>query len=83
MKGKIVNNIYYKKEKEKDKLRMSGGSWTINIAWLDNQVDDIVYQTESAIYKITKQEAIDHGFVREFKGELKLVVPIRHWMTNI
>ena len=31
MHGTINDGYYVKKENEKDKLRMSGGAWTINL----------------------------------------------------
>jgi len=79
MRGTIVGNEYIKRESEKDKLRMGGGSWTINLGWLRPGVDKITYITLKDTYSISLKDAMLHGFKREFKGENKLVVPLEYW----
>ena len=80
MKGYVKNRVYYKYEKETGKLRMGGGSWSINLDELDlNNVDKIIYITHYAQYEITLPDAMMKGFMRKFKGENKLIVPIKNW----
>ena len=80
MHGLVDGDIYIKKESEKDKLRMSGGAWTINLDEINNQsIQNIVYFTEKNIYRITYKKAFDKGFVKQLAGELKLIVPLKHW----
>lgn len=76
----VEGNVLVKYEREKDKLRIGGGSWTINLSELaGNEFDMCRYITESKIYTITRLHANMSGFVRVFKGEQKLVVPIKYW----
>ena len=77
--GIVKNNTYYKKEHEKTKLRMAGGSWSINMAEINDNIENIVYKTNKNIYKITLKKAKEVGFYRTFQGELKLVVPELNW----
>ena len=77
--GYIINNTYYKHEKESGKLRMGGGSWTINLKEIDDSILTVRYKTEKAIYQIQLSAAEKKGFVKQFKGEPKLVVPIQYW----
>jgi len=80
MHGLIDGDMYIKKEFEKDKLRMSGGSWTINLDEINNkEIKNIVYFTERNIYRISYNKAFDKGFVKQLAGELKLIVPIKYW----
>ena len=80
LRGQIKNKTYTKLEREKGKLRMAGGSWTINLDDVPlGEVDKIVYITESRRYEITREKAIEKGFEQKFKGESKLVVPERWW----
>lgn len=79
MKGTIIENEYIKRESEKDKLRMCGGAWTINLGWLKPGVDKIIYITAQDTYRITLDQAILHGFKRKLGNENKLVVPLEHW----
>lgn len=77
----IENNILYKKEKESGKLRMGGGSWTINMDKFDlDIVDEIHYITEQYVYVIQTNDAKWNGYIKEFQGETKLVVAIKHWI---
>lgn len=79
MKGVIKNGEYIKHEDEKDMLRMGGGSWTINLDWVDQGINSITYVTKNKTYHITMEDAIRYGFERIFQGERKLVVPISKW----
>ena len=84
--GKIVGNTYIKKEDEKQKLRMGGGSWSINLAEISEIVKEIVFITSESKYRIDKEIAIAKGFIRSMstKGviEKKLIVPIKHWIKE-
>ena len=84
--GKIVGNTYIKKEDEKQKLRMGGGSWSINLAEISEIVKEIVFITSESKYRIDKEVAIARGFIRSMatKGviEKKLIVPIKHWIKE-
>ena len=78
--GNVIGHTYFKSEKEKDKLRLAGGSWSVNVKEVvDKPVKTIKYQTEKHIYTIDYHTANNKGFKREFKGELKLIIPIKHW----
>ena len=80
MHGLIDGDLYIKKETEKGKLKMSGGSWTINLDEINNKdIKNIVYFTESNIYRISYSKAHQKGFVKHLAGELKLIVPIKYW----
>ena len=79
MKGVIHNGNYTKHEDEKDILRLGGGSWTINMDWITEGVHSVTYITPTNKYSIQMKDAIQHGFLRVFKGEKKLVVPLKHW----
>lgn len=80
MRGQITNHIYVKKEKESGKLRMCGGSWTINLQEIEGRVvDKFIYYTEKGAYSIDYYKAFSKGFIKNFRGEDKLVVPIQHW----
>lgn len=74
-----VGTKLVKKEKESGKLRMAGGSWTINLEELPELIDQIVYITPKHTYTINRADAFEYGFVRYFAGEKKLVVPLNHW----
>ena len=84
--GKIVGNTYIKKEDEKQKLRMGGGSWSINLAEISEIVTEIVYITSESKYRIDKEIAFARGFELPMptKGviEKKLIVPIKHWIKE-
>lgn len=80
--GIFQNGIYLKVEREKTKLRMSGGSWTINrndCDLTDPTLKVIRYVTELATYEITKEDALLYGFPMTFQGESKWVVPVKRW----
>lgn len=80
MKGYIKDRTYYKYEKESGKLRMCEGSWSINLDQLDlNIVEKIVYITSYAKYEVELADAMMKGFMRKFKGENKLIVPMKNW----
>tara|TARA_R100001443_G_C3246139_1_gene152004 strand:+ start:159 stop:410 length:252 start_codon:yes stop_codon:yes gene_type:complete len=80
MRGVITNATYLKKEKESGKLRMCGGAWTINLKEIDGLViQTFKYVTESFEYSIDYHKAFGRGFIKNFRGEDKLVVPINHW----
>jgi len=77
--GVIINNQYIKYEDEKQKLRMSGGSWTVKLCELNSTVDEIIYKTAKGIYKISFEKALKYGFRKTFNDEEKLIIPIKHW----
>ena len=81
--GTIINDTYVKNEKEKSKLRMGGGSWSIPYELVSKSkhlhVKDILYRTPKVLYTITIDSALSKGFILSLGGELKLVVPIKHW----
>ena len=80
--GKIKNDTYYKKEHERTKLRMAGGSWSINMSEITDNIKNIIYKTNKNTYSITLDKAKKLGFYRTFQDELKLVVPEKHWNIN-
>jgi hypothetical protein len=81
--GIIQENCYIKHEKEKDKLRMAGGAWSINLDEVDVlKVDIVMYITEEYTYTITTEDAMKYGFQRLLGGEIKLVVPERCWIKK-
>lgn len=72
--------VFCKREDEKQKLRMAGGSWYINLDEVDvSKVNRICYITDKATYEISARDAVTHGFRAILGGEEKLVVPIRFW----
>jgi len=78
--GIIQNKIYIKKENERQQLRLFGGSWTINLNEIqDKEINEIKYVTPNATYIIDFQEAFLKGFIRIFKDETKLIVPLKYW----
>lgn len=82
--GITRDGIYYKQEKEKDRLRMGGGSWSINYDDVDfSKVETIVLCAEVNHYIISTEEALAHGFERTLGGERKLVVPIKYWKVQL
>jgi len=83
MKQFIKEGTLTKYEKESGKLRMSGGCWTINMDKVSlESLKDIVYITERYKYEIPKQWAVKNGWIKEFRGETKLIVPIKYWVKN-
>lgn len=77
---KIENNKMIKMEKESSKLRIGGGSWTINLDKVNlDDINEIEYLTHKSRYNISKDAALSKGFYRTFQGERKLVVPLKHW----
>jgi len=81
MHGHITSEgrIYWKHEREKDKLKMAGGSWTILLKELGEDVIVIKYVTDENIYTIGIIEAMRYGFTKNLGGEDKLVVPEKFW----
>ena len=80
MYGQIEDRHYRKKEDESQKLRLGGGSWTINLDELkDKEIDEITLITRFYEYNISYAKAFTNGFIRVLQGETKLVVPIKHW----
>ena len=77
--GFIIDETYYKHEKESGKLRMCGGSWTINLKEINDSISLVKFKTEKAVYEIQLSLAERKGFVRKFNGESKLIVPIEYW----
>ena len=81
MRGKIINHIYYKREKEISKLRIGEGSWSFNLNEVGegDLIETLIYTTEIKEYRIPFSKAVSCGFQKEFNGELKLVIPIKYW----
>lgn len=74
--------VLTKKEDEKNKLRMGGTSWSINLDRYKIQDYKLVeYITPLATYKIAVDKALKVGFIRVLGGERKLVVPEKFWTT--
>ena len=80
MRGTIENGVYFKYEDEKDKLRLYGGSWTINLDEIKDKIFEIiVFKTKEDEYTISYKKAFDIGIKKNFRGENKLVVPVKYW----
>ena len=79
MRGILKDGIYTKYEDEANKLRLGGGSWSINLEELPSGTKLIEYITQSTTYVISREEANQHGFTKVLGGETKLVVPISQW----
>ena len=76
----IKDYVLIKYEKESSKLRMSGGSWTINVEKFPlAKYHTIRYITRQYVYDIDTEDALSKGFFKNLGGEKKLVVPIKHW----
>ena len=76
----IKNFVLNKYEKESSKLRMSGGSWTINVDKFPLvNYHSIRYITRQYVYTISSEDALENGFYKTLGGENKLVVPLKHW----
>lgn len=82
MRGVLVDDCYTKKEDEANKLRMGGGSWSINLDELPDEAQTIVYKTPLRTYAIGRDDAFTHGFARNLGGENKLVVPLKFWWVE-
>lgn len=82
MRGVLKDGIYTKSEDEKQKLRMGGGSWSINLDELPAEATVIEYVTAIDRYTITKEDALRYGFMRMLGGEKKLVVPLSRWQKG-
>lgn len=79
MRGVLKDGIYTKSEDENQKLRMGGGSWSINLEELPAAATVIEYITPSGKYSVSRQTAFEHGFIRVLGGERKLIVPLQWW----
>lgn len=79
MRGILNGSIYEKPEDEDQKLRMAGGSWSINLDDLPADASIIQFITELETYTITRHKAFKTGFVRVMQGEHKLIVPLKNW----
>lgn len=80
MRGWIKDTVYHKNEKESGKLRIGGASWSINLEEIKGlPITSIEYHTSEADYKISYDDAHAKGFVRVFRGEPKLIVPLKAW----
>jgi|TARA_R100000234_G_scaffold116925_1_gene94636 sorbitol-specific phosphotransferase system component IIBC len=83
MKQFIKDGVLTKYEKESSKLRMGGGSWTINLDEVSlESLTKIVYITNRYRYSISKKWAIEYGWTKLLGGENKLVVPIKFWIKD-
>lgn len=83
MRGTLKDGIYTKHEDEDQKLRMGGGSWSINLDELPEGTQVIEYITPKTSYVISKGDARRHGFVRVLGGEKKLIVPLKWWNEGV
>lgn len=83
MRGILKGDIYSKYEEENQKLRLGGGSWSINIEKLPAGTKVVEYITPVHRYVITLKDAFTHGFTKTLGGERKLVVPIKKWSIGI
>jgi len=80
---KVINKVYYKKEDDKQILKLAGGSWSINLDKIKGEdVEEIVYITQTKTYSIDYKTAHEKGFIRNFKDEVKLIVPIKYWRVK-
>jgi len=80
MRAYIKNYVLHKHEKESSKLRMAGGSWTVNVDQFPlAEYHSIRYITKQYVYEIDSEQALANGFYKTLGGENKLVVPIKHW----
>ena len=78
--GWIKDGKYFKFEKESQILRMGGGSWTVSLGEItEKPIKQIIYYTPSHTYHIDFPLAVEKGFMREFRGEPKLVIPLKYW----
>lgn len=80
--GRLDQGYWIKVEKAKDKLRMGGGSWSINLEELPEEAHTIVYVVDGTLYCIERGDALAHGFERVLGGERKLVVPEKYWKVG-
>ena len=78
----IKGTTLVKREKESSKLRMAGGSWTINLDHLPELVQAFQYITDKCTYTIDRTKAFDVGWILVMQGERKLVVPVEHWTVT-
>ena len=79
--GQFSGNVYRKKENENMKLRMGGGSWSINLDEVPKAAEVVEYVTPQRTYQIRTEDAFAHGFIRILGGERKLIVPLKYWHT--
>lgn len=83
MKAIVIADKLIKNEKENSKLKIGGGSWSINLDKIDlSDINEIEYITEKFRYTISTENAIGLGFIRILGGEKKLIVPIKYWEIN-
>ncbi len=80
--GYLQDGIFVKHEKEKDRLRMAGGAWSINLKEMPQSTVSVRYVTEDKVYTIDVDKARKNGFIRVFMNEPKLVVPLKHWLIG-
>ena len=78
----VDKNVFFKVEQEHNRLRMGGGSWTINLDILPEGIEKVSYITDQAQYTIDMAWAKEKGFERTFQDERKLVVPIKNWHVH-
>jgi hypothetical protein len=94
-KGLVKKNTFVKFEKESAKMRMAGGSWTLNLDYLEKEygwsmdrasmedsIKQFKYITKRCTYTISAFDAVMGGFVLNLRGENKLVVPIKLWRES-
>jgi hypothetical protein len=80
--GTVVNGVYIKNEKEKDKLRKFD-AWSLNSSdWEDKPVKSLKVKTDRHVYEMPIEVALKHGFRQEFNGESKLILPMRLWSID-
>ena len=78
--GYVKGKTYYKNESEDQRLRMGGSSWTISLKDIEEEdIEKIQYRTDEHIYEIDYKHACNVGWEATFKGEKKLIVPVKNW----
>ena len=83
MKQFIKDGVLTKYEKESSKLRMGGGSWTINLDKVSlDFLTKVVYITNRYKYSIHTVDALNKGWIKILGGENKLIIPLRHWKRD-
>lgn len=82
-KGHVHGNTYYKHEKESQMMKMMGGAWSVNLAFITEEVKEFIFETDKAYYQIDRETAFKKGIERILQGEKKLVVPLRAWRVTL
>jgi len=79
----IKNKTLYESRKESDKVAEGNGSWIIDIAQIPlDEVDEIVYITDRARYRINLSFALGNGNFYFVNGFEQFICPIKHWIID-